>query len=148
MITVAWGQSFERLEHRHGGAHAVGARHVAGGRDDPALAAADDHRLVGEARVVPLLHRREERIAIHMGDGEAVALPVPEQARGAAGRAPFRQGLAAGVRQSRQKGASLMGGRSYSNSDGERVQWACMMCSGLVFKSFARAIRSGSSETT
>ena len=47
---VACGQSAQRLEHRHRRAHAVGARDVAGGRDHAALAAADDHRLVGERR--------------------------------------------------------------------------------------------------
>ena len=50
VITTASGHSRQRLEHRHRRAHAEGARDVAGGRDDAALAAADDHRLVGEAR--------------------------------------------------------------------------------------------------
>ena len=36
----------QRLEHRHRRAHAVGARDVAAGRHDTALAAADDQRLV------------------------------------------------------------------------------------------------------
>ncbi len=36
----------QRLEHRHGGAHAVDARVIAGGQNHAALAAADDHRPV------------------------------------------------------------------------------------------------------
>ena len=40
----------QRLEHRHRRAHAIGARDVAGGRHHAALAAADDHGLVGDAR--------------------------------------------------------------------------------------------------
>ena len=40
----------QRLEHRHGRAHAEGAGDVAGGRHHAALAAADDHGLVGDAR--------------------------------------------------------------------------------------------------
>ncbi len=36
----------QRLEHRHGGAHAGDARDVAAGGHDPAPAAADDQRLV------------------------------------------------------------------------------------------------------
>ena len=55
------GAGFERLEHRHGGAHAVGARHIAGGRHDAAPAAADDDRLVGEARDRPASRPRRRR---------------------------------------------------------------------------------------
>ena len=62
--TVACGQSFQRLEHRHRRAHAEGARDVAGGRDHAALAAADDQRLVGQGRVVALLDGGVEGVAI------------------------------------------------------------------------------------
>jgi len=40
---------FERLEHRHGRAHALDAGDVAGGGDDATPAAADDHRPVLQA---------------------------------------------------------------------------------------------------
>ena len=56
------------LEDRHGGADAEGARHIAAGQHDAALAAADDHRLVGERRVVALLDGGVERVAIDMRD--------------------------------------------------------------------------------
>ena len=64
----------------------IGAGDVAGGRDDAALAAADDHRLVAQGRIVALLDGGEEGVAIDMGDGERVALGVAQQARGAAVR--------------------------------------------------------------
>ena len=132
---------FERLEHRHGGAHAVGARHVAGGRHDAALAAADDHRLVGEARVVPLLDGGEERVAIHMGDGEAVALRVPEQARGAAGRcSASRRGWRRGSGSPGRTGASLTAAGSTRTRTATGSRWAPMMRSGLSSSRFASAI--------
>ena len=71
VITVACGQSLQRLEHRHRGVHAVGARDVAGGRDHAALAAADDQRLVGERRIVALLDRGVEGVAVDMRDRRA-----------------------------------------------------------------------------
>ena len=60
------------LEHRHRGVDAIGARHVAGGRDHATLAAADDQRLVVERRVVALLDRGVERVAVDMRDRERV----------------------------------------------------------------------------
>ena len=74
----------ERLEHRHGRADAVGARNVAGGRDHAALAPADNHRLVDERRVVALLDRRIEGVAIDMGDGERAERAVAHEPRRAA----------------------------------------------------------------
>ena len=94
----------QRLEHRHRRAHAEGARDVAGGRDHAALAAADDHRLVGERRVVALLDRGVEGVAIDMGDGRAYrSSAMAEQARRAAGRAARAPPPASSARQSRQK---------------------------------------------
>ena len=49
----------------HGRAHAPSLRLVARGEHD---APADDHRAATEARVVTLLHRREERIGVRMQD--------------------------------------------------------------------------------
>ncbi len=60
----------QRLEHRHRRFHAEGAGDVAGGGDDAALAAADDDRLGGKRRVVALLDRGVEGVAVDMGDGE------------------------------------------------------------------------------
>ena len=45
-------------------------RDVAGGGDDAAHAAADDHRAAGQLRPVALLDARVERVAIDMRDGE------------------------------------------------------------------------------
>ena len=75
------------LEDRHGGADAEGARHIAAGQHDAALAAADDHRLVGERRVVALLDGGVERVAVDMRDREREQTLVAQQARGAARRA-------------------------------------------------------------
>ena len=81
------GAEFQGLEHRHGGSHALDAGEVAGGGDDAAAAAADDDGAVAEGGVVALLDAREEGVAIHVGDGEAVQLGVVESARRAAGGA-------------------------------------------------------------
>ena len=43
------GAGLQRLEHRHGAAHAVDPRDVAGGGDHAAHAAADDHRLAASS---------------------------------------------------------------------------------------------------
>src|SRR5262249_53926677 len=76
-----------RLEHRHGGAHAERARDVAGGEHDAALAAADDHRLVGERRIVAFLDGGVEGVAIDVGDRQRVDLRMAQQPRRAAGGA-------------------------------------------------------------
>ena len=77
----------QRLEHRHGRSHPEGAGDVAGRGDDAALAAADDHRLGGKRRIVALLDRGVEGVAIDMGDGERAEFVVAQQARRAAGAA-------------------------------------------------------------
>ena len=78
------GAERQRLEHRHRRAHAIGPRDVAGGRDHAALAAADDDRLVGKLRVVALLHRGVERVAIDMRQRQRRQRVVANEARGAA----------------------------------------------------------------
>ncbi len=60
------GAERQGLEHRHRRAHAIGPRDVAGGRHHAALAAADNHRLVGEFRIVALLDGGVERVAVDM----------------------------------------------------------------------------------
>ena len=60
---------------------------VAGGRDDAARAAADDHRLVGQFRPVALFDRGIEGIAVDVGDRQLMKFRVAEQARAAAGAA-------------------------------------------------------------
>jgi hypothetical protein len=62
------GTGLERLEHRHGRVHPIGAGDIAGGGDDAPLGAADDEGLVEQARVVALLDRGKEGIAIDMRD--------------------------------------------------------------------------------
>ena len=87
LTTDRLGAGLERLEHRHGRAHAIGPGDIAGGRDHPALAAADDHRLVQQGWVVALLDGRIERVAIDMRQTQGVALGVAQQPRRAAGGA-------------------------------------------------------------
>ena len=88
--TVACGQSVQRLEHRHRRAHAIGARDVAGRRHHAALAAADDHGLVGDLGVVAFLHRGVKRVAIDMRERQLRQRVMADEARGAAGRAAPR----------------------------------------------------------
>ena len=76
-----------RLEDRHGGADAKGARHIAAGEHHAALAPADDDRLVGERGVVALFDGGVEGVAVDMGDRQRKQVLVAQQARGAAGRA-------------------------------------------------------------
>ena len=64
------------LEHRHGRADAIDARNVAGCRDDTATPSPNDHRPVGQIRILALLDGGEERVAIDMGDTEIVPLAM------------------------------------------------------------------------
>ncbi len=108
--TVACGQRRRASNIGIAERHAERARHVAGGEHDAALAAADDDRLVGERRVVPLLDGGVERVAVHVRDGERVDLRMAQQAR--ASRTP-RSGAArsgASWRQSRQKPGIVLAG--------------------------------------
>jgi hypothetical protein len=59
-----------RRDARHGGAHAELARLVAGRRDHAALRGrrAHDHRPPAQRRLIPLLHRRVERVHVEMED--------------------------------------------------------------------------------
>ena len=82
------------LEHGHRRMDAPGAGDVAAGRDDAAPAAADDHRLVGQFRIVPLLHGRVKRVAVDVRDGQIGHLRVAEQ--------PGRAALGAAVRRRRR----------------------------------------------
>ena len=84
------GTGFQRLEHRHRRAHALDAGDVAGGRDDAAFSAADDHRLVLQLGIVALLDRRIEGVAVDMGEMQAAELGMPNQPRAAAGLAARR----------------------------------------------------------
>ena len=76
-----------RLEHGHRRSHAERARHVAGREHDAALASADDHRFVRERRIVALLDRGIEGVAVDMGDRKRVEFRMAQQARRAARRA-------------------------------------------------------------
>ena len=110
-MTTAWGQAASGLEHGHGGS----ARHrasgdIAGGRDDAALAAADDDRLVADGRIVALLDAGIEGGAVDMGDGKLIQLVVNEDPGRAAGRAALglpvdsRQAIPAKAVQSASSG--------------------------------------------
>ncbi len=76
-----FGAGFQRLEHRHCRAHAVDARDVAGGRDDAAFPAADDHRPVAQLRPVALLDRGVEGVAVDMGERQAIELAMAREPR-------------------------------------------------------------------
>ena len=91
----------QRPRHRHGRAHAVAPGDVAGGEHHAALAAADDQRLVDQIRMVALLHRGVEGVAIDMGNGQGGELGMgndPRRAAAAAG-AGRRLGLGYGMGQ-------------------------------------------------
>src|SRR5436190_14326785 len=74
----------QSLEHRHRRANAEGAGDVTGCRDHAALAAADNDRFVGERRIVALLDRGVERVAVDVGQCERGQLAVTNEARGTA----------------------------------------------------------------
>ena len=81
--------------HRHRRAHAKGSGDVTAGGDHAARPrAADDQRLVVEARIVALLDRGVEGVAVDMGDGEAGGVVKIDRARRAAMRA---SGCTAGI---------------------------------------------------
>ena len=107
------------LEHRHRRADAVGARHVAAGRDHAAFAAADDHRLVDQRRIVALFDGGVEGVAIDMRDGQALELGMAREPWRAAGRT-----ARCGVRRIRQTVAAEAHGMS-------RSQWPPRAASAL-----------------
>ena len=82
-----FGAELERLEHRHGRANPLDSRDVAGGRDDAAAPAADDHGLVAQVGIVAFLDGGVECIAIHMRDGEIEEFRMRDDPRAAAGGA-------------------------------------------------------------
>jgi hypothetical protein len=59
----------QRLEHRHRRAHPVEPCDVTAGENNPASAAADDHRAIGQLGLPALLDRRVKGVAIDMRDG-------------------------------------------------------------------------------
>ncbi len=78
------GAGLQRLEHRHGGADAIQPRHIAGGGDHPALAAADDDRPVAQFRSIAFLDRGVEGVAVQVGDVQIAQLVMGDDpARGA-----------------------------------------------------------------
>ncbi len=75
----------QRLEHRHRRTRPEAARDIAGGGDDAAPARmADEKRFVAQGRIVALLDRGVESVAIDMGDGEVQQLRMRYQPRRAA----------------------------------------------------------------
>ena len=78
-----WAQ-LPRLEHRHRGFYPKGAGDIAGRRHHAAMAAADDHRLLRQRRIVALLDRRIEGVAIHMRNRHAGDLGMAHHPRRAA----------------------------------------------------------------
>lgn len=70
----------------------MNAGDVASGRNDTAFAAANDHRLVGKLRIVTLLDRRVEGIAVDMCERQLAEFRVAKKPRAAAGQTPSRFG--------------------------------------------------------
>jgi hypothetical protein len=85
-----FGAGLQRLEHRHGRAHAADPGDVAGRGHDAAPAAADDDRPVAQFRPVALFHRRVEGVAVDMGQREGIELAVAREPGTAAGHAASR----------------------------------------------------------
>ncbi|MNE54965.1 hypothetical protein D3C80_1497820 [compost metagenome] len=83
------GAGLQRLEHRHGRADAVESSHIAGGGDDPAFAAADDHRPVAQFGPVALLDRGVEGVAVQVGDGQVAQFIMSDHPTRGARRAPL-----------------------------------------------------------
>ena len=81
---------FQRLEHRHGGAHAVKPRLVTAGRHNAPGAAAHDQGLVAQLRIVPFLDCRIKRVAIDMRDGENRQRRMTHDPQVEADRAPVK----------------------------------------------------------
>ena len=71
----------QRLEHRHGRAHAVEPRHVTADEHDAAGTAADDDRAISQLGPAALLDGRIKRVAIDMRDGQGAELPMGDQPR-------------------------------------------------------------------
>jgi hypothetical protein len=69
------------FEHRHGGFHAFDTCHIAGRGDNPAGAAADNNGSVLDIRIVALLDRCIEGIAINMGNGKLMYFRMPFKPR-------------------------------------------------------------------
>ena len=91
------GAEFERLEHGLRAVDAVEAGDVAGGADDAAGAAADDHRQAREFRAVALLDAGEEGVAVDVGDGEVEQVGMRDDPAGAAERARLRRHFATAI---------------------------------------------------
>ena len=82
------GAQLQRLKHRHCRPHPLDPGDIAGGQHHPALAAADDHRLFGQLRIVTLFDRGIKGVAIHMRHRKRHQLGVVQHPRPTAGRAP------------------------------------------------------------
>src|SRR5581483_1123219 len=137
------GAAAQGFEHRHRRSHAVGPRHIAGGGDDAALAAADNHRFIGNRRVIAFLDGGVEGVAIDMRDGERPDLAVAQQARRATARAALR-----GVRYiSQAVAAEPAHGSSRSQSALPSAARARTTCSGLSSAAAAKPTSSASSAT-
>lgn len=72
-------------EHRHGAAYAIHARHVAGGGDETANAASDNHRFGRQFWIIALFETGAERVAVDMGDGQIEQFGVADDACAVAG---------------------------------------------------------------
>ena len=141
---------------RHRRADAEGAGDVAAGGDDAAApAAADDDRLVGEGRVVALLDRGVEGVAVDMGDRQVVGMARAQDARRPAVRATggvvahdaeLHKTIAAKARTARRRLAGAQG----SNDGGAppRLSLARTMAAGSSPRLAAKATSRRSSATT
>ena len=126
----------QRLEHRHRRAHAEGAGDVAGRRHHAALAAADDDRPVGNVRIIALLDRGVERVAVDMGDRQRGQGRMPDQARRAAGAAALGGAIEIGKTVPAKAGRApsplggIAHGTSRSQSGSPSAWWAAAMLVG------------------
>ena len=145
--TIGVRAELARLEHRHRRMHAEGARDVAGGRDHAALAAADDQRLVGERRVVALLDRGVEGVAIDMRDRRARS--IARAGAAAASRRPCSAiALARPPQSSRGRSPPWDHGASRCQGRPLRTACACSTSCGATPACSATAISRASSPQT
>src|SRR5262249_11963893 len=119
---------------------------VAGGRNDAALAAADDQGLVEKAGVVALFDRGVEGVAVDVRDAERHELRMDQQPRRATARATCRP-VAPGSRPAARPAEDWNGVDAHASCGWSRAQ-AAVMVSGLRLFCAATATSSGSLPTT
>ena len=77
----------ERLEHRHRGPYTFDPRNIAGGRDHAAPTATNNDGFVPQLRIVALLDRRIEGVAVYMRNRQVEQFRMAQHTRATAFRA-------------------------------------------------------------